>query len=827
MRVVVCGAGSAGLMSALAIQHKNRDFQIEILRDSGTPVIGVGESTFGSFPRDIQTHLGLDFAAFEREVQPVTKYGLWLGFGAEDFHYSFENTFDWRWFEKPYPEGFYIRRPFGHNDFSREMIAGRNPPEVSQQAGLHIENQRFLAHLERVCRSRGIAIHDEPIEAVERDGDRVVAVNGRHRADLFVDCTGFAARLTREEWVSYGDALLNDRALFLWLPRERPIRPYTKASTMPNGWLWEIDHRDGVGIGYVYASRFVSDADAARELERVIGPFPPGRVVRFDPGARRRHWVGNVVSIGNSDGFIEPLEATTLTIILRCAVDVSEVLSNRFDRTDLVARYEANVADVYTNVRDFILMHFAFNERLDTPYWRAYRSRADRITKGSISEFILDYYRRNGPSIKFVDRMHTSSNFFGIEGYYTLFKGLGVPTAVDAVMRETCGEPAAPHPTEQPRTRFDEAQVSLALRLAQEGASGEEIDRRIGRAGSAVTLTRIEAVSEAAIRAIARDVFGTDAEVESVEPIAPLVQHGIARRSGFTGNLLYRVSLRRTPGAWAFRFNRGFREDVYDQECENYRRVSEATGVRVPQIAAVDRAQRHVPAAFMILEWLDGDPWQYLVHPANPDTTPAEKAAIRRRTGELFAALHARSRPASDAMEEARQILWGVYRLEEAVRAGRLPLDPARIARCREVVENDPVLRVRDASLCFVDAEICFARDADAWRLAFVCDAEWVTYRDRYSDLVTHLVPGVPLWELDEPLVLDDPDAIARDPFFESYARRGEVDFARLAQLPAFHQLRGWGHALTEERPAALAEWLWRRKGPLLAAVVERVAARG
>jgi tryptophan halogenase len=437
MNVLVCGAGSAGMLTALTLQHKNPRLRVAVLRDRAVPVIGVGESTFGSFPSDIGTHLGIDFDAFQRAVLPVTKYGLWLAFGAQDFHYSFENAFDWRFWNKPYPEGFYWRRPWGHNGFSRAMIEGRHPDAILPNAGLHLENRRFLAYLEQLCGERGIPLHDVAIESVERDGERVTSINGRFTADLYLDCTGFAARLTQEEWISFGDALLNDRAIVLWRDRTQPVRPYTKATTMPNGWLWEIDHVDGCGIGYVYSSAFASEETAARELAAAIGPFRDARPIRFATGARRRHWVGNVVSIGNSDGFIEPLEATTLTIILRCAVDVGEVLSHAFDRSELVALYNENIDTLYRNVRDFILFHFAFNERLDTPYWAACRKLEDRVTRGSISEFILHYYRRNGPSLKFLDRMYTHYNPFGVEGYYTLFKGLGVRTEIDDLLRET------------------------------------------------------------------------------------------------------------------------------------------------------------------------------------------------------------------------------------------------------------------------------------------------------------------------------------------------------------------------------------------------------
>jgi tryptophan halogenase len=39
-------------------------------------------------------------------------------------------------------------------------------------------------------------------------------------------------------------------------------------------------------------------------------------VVKFRSGRYARNWVGNVVGIGHAAGFVEPLEATALQVIL-------------------------------------------------------------------------------------------------------------------------------------------------------------------------------------------------------------------------------------------------------------------------------------------------------------------------------------------------------------------------------------------------------------------------------------------------------------------------------------------------------------------------------
>lgn len=60
------------------------------------------------------------------------------------------------------------------------------------------------------------------------------------------------------------------------------------------------------------------------------------------------------------------------------------------------------------------------------------------------------------------------------------------------------------------------------------------------------------------------------------------------------------------PWLW-FRFNRGVREDVYEAEAVNYERVAGATGVKVPEVVAIDRSRSLAPTSYLVLEFLTGE----------------------------------------------------------------------------------------------------------------------------------------------------------------------------------------------------------------------------
>jgi tryptophan halogenase len=76
--------------------------------------------------------------------------------------------------------------------------------------------------------------------------------------------------------------------------------------------------------------------------------------------------------------------------------------------------------------RDFLAVHYRFNERIDSPFWDHCR----RHTALHGAERIVEFYRENGPSALLEEDVlprHTS--IFGLDGFYTLLLGQKVPHA--------------------------------------------------------------------------------------------------------------------------------------------------------------------------------------------------------------------------------------------------------------------------------------------------------------------------------------------------------------------------------------------------------------
>ena len=429
MNIIIVGGGTAGYLSALVMSYKIdlASNNVTIIKSPNIPPIGVGESTVGSFVRTLINDCGINIDEVNFYVRPVTKHGIEFDFGNKIFHYTFDYIFDSVDSESGIPAGFRFKGGnYGNSRLSKHMIEKVNAHPNNESGAYHIENSKFLDYLERVLLNRGVKIISEEITDIKRDGDIIKSLNNKYKADYFIDCSGFKPILSNSKWYSYDNMLVNDRALVFQRNKGDSIRPYTQSTTMKSGWLWEIDHVDKTTCGYVYSSKYITDKKAKLEAEAKLDIIiDNSRVVKFKTGRLKKHWIGNVITLGNSDGFVEPLEATSIMVILKLSVDIRDI--TRYEnKHNLIEKYNIFVNNFLDTIRDFVFIHFAYNKKLNTKYWKDYRSRSV-LLQNCMGAELLEYYKQNNAHIKYhTNDIHSHDNPFGLEGWWSLFRGLEV-----------------------------------------------------------------------------------------------------------------------------------------------------------------------------------------------------------------------------------------------------------------------------------------------------------------------------------------------------------------------------------------------------------------
>jgi len=446
-RVAVLGGGSAGLMTALTLRSMLPELDVTLVHSSDLPPIGVGESTTSLLPPFLHEGLRLDPREFYQAVRPTWKLGIrfdWRPAEEGHFYYPFDRPADTR------SAGLGKENAYYHfadgqvfSPYTEMMDQQKAPclprPEggyaIDHQYGYHIENRAFVRHLHDVALKRGIHVLDRRIKQINVDPAGGVAGvrlddDNTLTAGLYVDCTGFASKLLgqalEEPFIDYRDSLFCDRAVTGTWPRAAGVLPYTTSQTMNHGWCWLIELTDRVNCGYVFSSQFCSEAEAAEELKSrhpMVGDHVGA--VKFRSGRYERFWVNNVAAVGNAAGFVEPLEATGLHMVAVSARTLGQALVDSDRRVSAAMRRQINrfIAGLWDDIRDFLAIHFAFNRRLDTPFWRHCREN----TNLAGARGLLDFYRQSGPSSIGAQLIHRNS-IFRYEGYLTMLIGLGVPS---------------------------------------------------------------------------------------------------------------------------------------------------------------------------------------------------------------------------------------------------------------------------------------------------------------------------------------------------------------------------------------------------------------
>lgn len=397
-RVVIAGGGTAGWVAAAAlVRHLGPNLDITLVESDAIGTVGVGESTI---PTAWTFHklLGINEQIFLRETNATFKLGIafenWLREGDRYFH-PFGSIgralplcdFQHFWLEAK-------ARGFGGalGDYSLETqaaLAGKfmtgDPMPLAY--AYHLDATAYAAFLRGLAEPAGVRRVEGRITQVEQadTGDIAALVledERRIEGDLFIDCTGFRALLIEEalktgfdDWSQW---LPTDRAFAVQSETTEAPVPYTRAIAHGAGWRWRIPLQHRMGNGFVYASGYLSD-DAAREqlLAAVPGrPLFDPRLIRFTTGMRKKAWNRNCIALGLASGFIEPLESTSIHLVM---IAVTRLLQNfptdGGDMAALSARFNAQSRAESEHIRDFIILHYKLNDRPE-PFWRDHAARA-------------------------------------------------------------------------------------------------------------------------------------------------------------------------------------------------------------------------------------------------------------------------------------------------------------------------------------------------------------------------------------------------------------------------------------------------------------------
>jgi len=391
-RLVIAGGGTAGWMAAAALSRLvGRKLSVTLVESEEIGTVGVGEATIPTI-LTINRLLQIPEPDFIKLTSGTFKLGIrfenWRTEG-EDYFHSFGDTGKGSWAAGFHH--FWLRaRELGlaeqYGEYCPELKAAEAErfavtSENKLNYAYHLDASKYGMYLRKMAEASGVTRvegkisqvdtcpHDGFIEALQLDNGQ------RIEGDLFIDCTGFRALLSEgaletgfDDWSHWLPA---NRAWAVQSELAEHPKPYTRAIAHKVGWQWRIPLQHRAGNGLVYCNDFMGE-ESARELllqnvpeKTLIEPRP----IHFTTGQRKQYWNKNCIAIGLSSGFIEPLESTSIHFIQNGIMWLLLMFPDLFIEESTVREYNTKMRSEAEHIRDFIVLHYALNERHGDPFW--------------------------------------------------------------------------------------------------------------------------------------------------------------------------------------------------------------------------------------------------------------------------------------------------------------------------------------------------------------------------------------------------------------------------------------------------------------------------
>ena len=346
MKICIVGGGTSGWWCA-AYMEKFLDAEITLIESDNIPIIGVGESSLPQIKTFFDA-IGIEEKVWMKECHAVYKYGNiktgWDKMNSKPFTFTFwhndNNKFD-KWY---------------HNktDFNKLYEKG-----AWGSVAYHLDAEEASVLIKNHCKN---VIHKI---------DTLTELPKGY--DLYVDCTGFSRKFIKDKSETIFDDHLVNSAWVCPFKQDGNIENYTKSIAREYGWQFIIDLQNKVGSGYVFCDKYLTDNEARfyfKEYTKELTPLKEPKLIKWKPNILTNAWCDDVVAVGLSGGFIDPLEANALYMTVYSITSLVECINRNLGQEV----YNRNMRKVWKGNSDFILHHYKLTKRYDTEFWRFYRS---------------------------------------------------------------------------------------------------------------------------------------------------------------------------------------------------------------------------------------------------------------------------------------------------------------------------------------------------------------------------------------------------------------------------------------------------------------------
>ncbi|MBR7799365.1 tryptophan halogenase family protein [Undibacterium fentianense] len=401
-QIAIIGGGTAGWLVAnhLAVELRaESDIEITVIESPEIGIIGVGEGTVPHIKKSLQK-----FGISEADLLATCDATFKVGIKFVDWMEQSKEQSSWYYhpFASPFPGGVdatALYQQHAHamqfSDFCESATLAeslRSPKQISSleyegevNYAYHFNAVKFGQLLAKNAREKWNVKHQHAtIIGAQCDElgaiQHVIYKDGQRQAfDFYVDCSGFQSILLGKalnvKLIDKSSQILTDSALAVQIPTtsNASLAPYTLAKAHSAGWIWDIPLINRRGVGFVYSSAHLSESQAIEGLSHYLqidaDQLSP-RKIPMRMGYREKFWHQNVVALGLAQGFVEPLEATSIFVTDFAAELFASHFSTNKENMSIASEYCNRVVTyAWERVIDFVQLHYYLSNRKDSDFW--------------------------------------------------------------------------------------------------------------------------------------------------------------------------------------------------------------------------------------------------------------------------------------------------------------------------------------------------------------------------------------------------------------------------------------------------------------------------
>lgn len=220
-------------------------------------------------------------------------------------------------------------------------------------------------------------------EAIKKQLSKEIPVIEQHitnlseiDSDYIINCAGTPK--TYDEYYQSSFIPVNN-AYITQCYWDRPTFDHTLTIARPYGWVFGIPLQNRCSIGYLFNNTINSLDEVKEDVKNIfeeynLTPSKDTNNIKFSNYYKKENFTNRVAYNGNASFFLEPMEATSITTVLRTNILATEIIHKNLSPSEQNKKY----IDQLRQIEYMIMFHYLAGSKFNTPFWDFALNRAEQ-----------------------------------------------------------------------------------------------------------------------------------------------------------------------------------------------------------------------------------------------------------------------------------------------------------------------------------------------------------------------------------------------------------------------------------------------------------------